>query len=459
MSEITATVLIADDDEDILSALKMALMSANYQVVTANSPRNVLSLIERRRFSCVVMDLNYTRDTTSGTEGLELLNAIRAVDQNLPVIAITGYGSIELAVELMKSGANDFIEKPWRNSQLLLRVQQQIERADTLLKSQKLAQENAMLKSRGDTNIIAKSPLMKGVLQQIKQIAVSDMNVLFTGENGTGKSMLASYLHQHSSRRAQSFHAVNMGGITETLFESEMFGHVKGAFTDAKESRIGRFELATNGTLFLDEIANISPKQQAKLLRVLEEKQFEKVGSSVTIESNVRLVSATNANLNHLVEQGDFRQDLLYRLNTIEIRIPALRDRAEDILPLASGFLDHLCQKYHIELKHFGDDAVEAMLHYHWPGNIRELSHTVERALFLSQTQLIGVDALNLPNSESNSVKKESTEATLEQIEKNVIIERLHKYLQDPQKTALSLGLSRSAYYRRLEKYELNNQT
>jgi len=385
------------------------------------------------------------------------MQSIRKRDQDLPVIAITGYGSIDLAVDLMKSGANDFIEKPWRNSQLLMRVQQQIERANALIHNQKLALENVLLKRGEPAALIADSARMNSVLQQIRQIAVSDMNVLFTGENGTGKSMLASYLHQNSRRNEQSFHAVNMGGITETLFESEMFGHVKGAFTDAKESRPGRFELAANGSLFLDEIANINLKQQAKLLRVLEERQFERVGSNVTIDSNVRIISATNANLQDLVTQGQFRQDLLYRLNTIEIHIPALRERPEDILPLATDFLSNLCKKYQMIQKSFSVDAVEAMLHYRWPGNVRELSHTVERALFLSNEQTIDIEALNLPIRSQQDSKITGDEATLEQIEKNIIIERLHKYQHDPRATAQSLGLSRSAYYRRLEKYELNN--
>ena len=454
MNSSNPSILIADDDLDVLAALKLVLKNENYQVTTANSPHQALTLLERKSFSCLLIDLNYSQDTTSGDEGIALIKEIRNIEPSLPIIALTGYGSIDIAVDIMKSGANDFIEKPWRNAKLLTCVKQQIDHHKALRSNQKLAEENALLRDGEQQAVIAKSSTMQNLLLQIERIAVSDMNVLFTGENGTGKSMLASYLHRHSARKEHSFLPVNMGGITESLFESEMFGHVKGAFTDAKQDRIGRFELAASGTLFLDEIANINLTQQAKLLHVLEEKKFERVGSHITQNADVRLVSATNADLNQMVEQGLFRQDLLYRLNTVELRVPALKERSEDILPLAEHFLSSLCQKYRMPIKQLSQEAIEFMLDYAWPGNIRELNHTMERALFLSMAPVIEVAHLNLPGTNTN--RTGSGDHTLEQIEKNIIIERLNRYQNDPIKTASSLGLSRSAYYRRLEKYELN---
>lgn len=449
------TILIADDDLDVLSALKLALKASPYQVVTANSPLEVATLVERKRFACLLIDLNYTQDTTSGTEGIDLIKTIRKLDKDVPVIAMTGFSSVNIAVEMMKNGANDFLEKPWRNTQLLAKIEQLIIHGCTLRKNQQLKQENALLKGNNNVSAIAESPLMKSVLSQIERVAISDMNVLFTGENGTGKSLLAKYLHQHSNRKQQTFLSVNMGAIPDSLFESEMFGHIKGAFTDAKEERIGRFELATNGTLFLDEIANIGLQQQSKLLHVLEERKFERVGSPITLDANVRLVSATNANLNVMVENNQFRQDLLYRLNTVVIEIPALRQRIEDILPLAKHFLSVLSNKYNVAEKQFEQCAIESLLAYHWPGNIRELSHTIERALFLSASNVITGADLNLASTANeNGINR--VDNTLEQIEKSVIIERLERFNKDPLKTAQSLGLSRSAYYRRLEKYQLN---
>lgn len=458
MNNLKHSILIADDDQDVLSALKLALKEERYLVNLASSPTEALRLLERKRFSCVLMDLNYTQDTTSGKEGIELMKAIRAIDDTVPVIVMTGFGSIDIAVDLMKLGANDFIEKPWRNTQLLQRVKQQVERVTALRRSNQLIQENELLKQQDQLQVVAKSKVMSELLTQIERIAQSDMNVLFTGENGTGKSMLANYLHQCSSRQTHSFLAVNMGAITESLFESEMFGHVKGAFTDAKEDRIGRFELAENGTLFLDEIANINLTQQAKLLRVLEERQFERVGSTVTLQADVRLVSATNADLTELVGSGAFRQDLLYRLNTVEIRIPSLKERPEDIIPLAEYFLQTLCQKYNMPTKQLSTDAISVMMHYTWPGNIRELAHTIERSLFMSDASHIEASDLGINRADSIP-HLDVQDNTLEQIEKTVIIERLRQYDSDPLKTAESLGLSRSAYYRRLEKYQLNNGT
>jgi transcriptional regulator with PAS, ATPase and Fis domain len=344
-------------------------------------------------------------------------------------------------------------------TQIQLRSQQHV--------NAKLSHENTLLKNEiqpASLPIIAQSTAMKTLLAQLQKLAQSDMSILLTGENGTGKSLLAQYVHMHSVRKQAPFIAVNMGAISESLFESEMFGHVKGAFTDAKENRIGRFELAQSGTIFLDEIANIDVAQQAKLLRVLEERQFEKVGSSKTQQLDLRLVSATNANIEQMIQNNDFRQDLLYRLNTITIHIPALRERVEDIEPLAHAFLQQFADKYRLPAGTFSQNALQALKQYSWPGNIRELAHTIERAMFLRTEELIDIEELGLLASESTCrAQNKSASFTLEKletIEKQVIQDRLAHFEHNPQETAASLGLSRSAYYRRLEKYQLlDNET
>ncbi len=457
------SILVADDDPRILTTLKLLLKSQNYQVVTVSSPAELLTVLARRSFSVALIDLNYQDDTTSGKEGLALITKIKALDEHMPIVVMTGYSSVDIAVEVMKQGAADFVQKPWKNERLLSILQSQVHIQTMAKKGQKLAQENALLKaqsSHGSENIVADSVVMQQLLAQLAKLAKSDMNILFTGENGTGKSMFAGYLHQCSQRHQQSLISVNMGAITDNLFESEMFGHIKGAFTDAKETRIGRFELAEGGTIFLDEIANIPLSQQAKLLRVLEEKQFEKVGSAKTQQVDVRLVSATNASLDELINQGKFRQDLLYRINTIEIHIPPLRERGEDILPLAQYFLGLFATKYALETPLISEEASTALKNYQWPGNIRELSHLMERAIFLSQQQVITLADLGLAPQQStgnvaaiNGIDTDSD--TLEVIERQIIIDRLTRFDNNGHETAESLGLSRSSYYRRLEKHKL----
>lgn len=462
---VAASILIADDDPRILTTLKLLLKSQNYQVVAVSSPAELLTVLARRSFSVALIDLNYQDDTTSGKEGLALVAKMRSLDEHMPIVVMTGYSSVDIAVEAMKQGAADFVQKPWKNDRLLNILQAQVHIQQIVKKGQKLAQENALLKAQSSTdcqNIVAQSAVMKQLLSQLAKLAKSDMNILFTGENGTGKSMFAGYLHQCSQRHKQSLISVNMGAITDNLFESEMFGHVKGAFTDAKETRIGRFELAEGGTIFLDEIANIPLSQQVKLLRVLEEKQFEKVGSAKTQQVDVRLVSATNALLDDLIAQGKFRQDLLYRINTIEIKIPPLRDRIADILPLAQYFLKQFAKKYALEAPQLCQDAEAALESYQWPGNIRELSHMIERAIFLSQNQLISPEDLGLARQQStgdvvgiDSCVFDCNKDTLEVIERQIIVDRLAQFHHNGHETAESLGLSRSSYYRRLEKHKL----
>ncbi|WP_057832917.1 sigma-54-dependent transcriptional regulator [Colwellia sp. TT2012] len=462
---IIPSILIADDDPRILTTLKLLLKSQNYQVVAVSSPAELLNVLARRSFSVALIDLNYQNDTTSGQEGLALITKMKALDEHMPIVVMTGYSSVDIAVNVMKEGAADFVQKPWKNDRLLNILQAQVHIQQIAKAGQKLAQENALLKSQSSTdcqNIVAQSTVMKQLLSQLAKLAKSDMNILFTGENGTGKSMFAGYLHQCSQRHQQSLISVNMGAITDNLFESEMFGHVKGAFTDAKETRIGRFELAEGGTIFLDEIANIPLSQQAKLLRVLEEKQFEKVGSAKTQRVDVRLVSATNALLDDLIAQGKFRQDLLYRINTIEIKIPPLRERIADILPLAQYFLAQFAKKYALATPQLCQEAEAALEHYQWPGNIRELSHMIERAIFLSQNQLISPEDLGLAPQQStgdvaaiDSRGFDCSKDTLEVIERQIIVDRLARFHHNGHETAESLGLSRSSYYRRLEKHKL----
>ena len=454
------SIIIADDDPQIVIALKLLLQAEGYNVTAVDNPSTLLEKLKTQEYALALIDLNYQADTTSGAEGLQLISKIKQLDELLPIIVMTGYSSVDIAVDAMKRGAADFITKPWKNDRLLAILSAQIKLRNSELKGQKLHQHNTLLRNEqltSQNNLIAHSASMQQLLSQVRKLAKSDMNILFTGENGTGKSLLADYLHQHSGRQLQPFISVNMGAISESLFESEMFGHVKGAFTDAKNQRIGRFELADNGTVFLDEIANISLTQQAKLLRVLEEKQFEKLGSSKTQQVNVRVVSATNSPLNELVENNQFRQDLLYRLNTVEIHIPSLRSRIEDIVPLAENFLMTYAKKYQLSPPSFTPEAIISLKGYQWPGNIRELNHMIERAIFLCADGEITVNDLGI-SQQSNIISNNGFDfscATLDEIEYKIINERLTLFQQKPNETAESLGLSRSAYYRRIEKYKL----
>ena len=461
-------ILLVDDDTDILSALKMLLVSEGYTVVLTQSPEAALAAIHRENVDLALMDLNYSQDTTSGDEGLALIESIRKIDESLPIVVMTGWATIEVAVSTMQNGANDFVQKPWDIDRLIAIIQNQIKLAQSEKNSQKLSQQNKLLQQQVDSElngeIIALSPAMQQTMKVINQVAKSNASVLLTGENGTGKSMFARYIHEHSQRNKSNQISVNMGSVTETLFESEMFGHVKGAFTDAKSTRIGRFELADCGTLFLDEIANTPYSQQAKLLRVLEDNEFEKVGSNKTISVDVRLISATNANLTQAVENNEFRKDLLYRINTIAIEIPRLKDRAEDIIPLAESFLAKNAIKQHLKnTLSISASAKKALSAYDWPGNIRELNHVMERAQILCQNDIISADDLGLPTQKEKlaltevgteiGTKTDSTVlATLEDIELDIIDQRLTYFNGNAVKAAKSLGLSRSAFYRRLEK-------
>ena len=436
----------------MLEALRILLKSEGHQTEGVTSLAGVFHALEKKEYALLLMDLNYTRDTTSGQEGLSAISTIQEIDNTLPIVVMTAWATIQLAVDAMKRGARDFITKPWENQRLLTIVRTQIELAAALRRGQKLEAENEML--RGTIpDLIAQSPAMRPVIEMISRIAPSDANVLITGENGTGKSLVARAIHALSPRAARTMITVNMGGLSETLFESELFGHVKGAFTDAKADRAGRFELADESTLFMDEIANIPLAQQAKLLRVIETGDFERVGSSKTLHANVRIISATNANLENEIAAGRFRQDLLFRLNTIQIELPPLRDRREDIMALANSFLRQHAERYRKPISCFDESARERLLQHGFPGNVRELDHVIERAVLMTQDRQIRVTDLGLIASGSQSRNLE--EMSLEEVEASLIKKALARNDGNARKAAEALGLSRSAFYRRLQQYGL----
>lgn len=455
-------ILVADDQADVLVALRLLMKAEGFSIETASSPSSVLKAIESQEFDVVLMDLNYARDTTSGSEGLDLLTRIRSADPTLPVVVMTAWGSVDLAVEAMRRGARDFIQKPWENARLLAILRTQVELAEALRKGNRLEAENLALRdSVGESQtelpqIVAESPAMKAVLNIVQRIGPADANVLITGENGTGKEIITRLLHSISSRADKPLISVNAGALAEGVFESELFGHVRGAFTDAKSDRVGRFELADGGTLFLDEIANVPLNLQAKLLRVLETGEFERVGSSKTQKVNVRLLSATNADLQAEVAQGRFRQDLLFRLNTVEIRLPPLRDRGDDIPKLAEHFLRLHRERYRRPIMGFTPEAFKAMREHLWPGNVRELDHVVERAVLMSAGPLVTPFDLALESSPEARLTARLEEMSLEDAERLLIKKALARFEGNANRAAEALGLSRSALYRRLQKYGLS---
>ena len=446
-------LLIADDQPDVLQALRLLLKGEGFVLQTASSPDEILEMVSTRDFDAVLMDLNYARDTTSGREGLDVLSKLRALDHTLPIIVMTAWGSVEGAVEAMRLGARDYIEKPWDNARLLSMLRTQIELAKTTREKQSLEGENKRLRKQNLPEFVSGSRAMQPVVRVMERVGPSDANVLVTGEHGTGKEVVARWLHAASRRSEKPLIAVNAGGFSETLFESELFGHVKGAFTDAKTDRIGCFELADGGTLFLDEIANITPKQQAKLLRVLESGEVQRVGSSKARHVDVRVISATNADLDKEIAAGQFREDLLYRLNTVEVRLPPLRERREDIPVLAARFLQRRAEHYGKVITGFEKGAMQALLNHPWPGNVRELEHVVERAVLMARGATVQETDMNLrtPSESLDRLDK----MTLDDAERLLIQKALDRYEGNVSRAADALGLSRSALYRRLQKYGL----
>jgi DNA-binding NtrC family response regulator len=453
MIQATPRILIADDQPDVLEALRLLLKGDGYVTVTAHVPEGIMALLEREDFDAVLMDLNYTRDTTSGREGMDLLTRIRALDPNLPVVVMTAWGSVDKAVEAMQRGARGFIEKPWDNARLLATLKTQLELGRALRQGQRLETENRILRREGVPDLVAQSAAMHPVVELMERVGPSDANVLITGEHGTGKEVVAGWLHAASARSSRALVTVNVGGLSDGVFESELFGHVKGAFTDAKSDRVGRFELADGGTLFLDEIANVPLNQQAKLLRVLQTGELERVGSSRTRRVDARILAATNADLRAEVSAGRFREDLLFRINTIEIRLPPLRDRREDIGPLAGLFLTRYAQRYRKTLSGFAPPAMRALTEYPWPGNIRELDHAVERAVLLARGDQITAADLALQPVEGVAARLD--EMSLEDVERVLIQKALARHGGNVTLAANALGLSRSALYRRLQRHGL----
>ena len=444
-------MLVADDQPHILEAVELLLAPQGISVHCVRSPELVMEALSERDYDVLLMDLNYTRDTTSGKEGLDLLARIQEFDKRLPVIVMTAWGNIDLAVESIKRGARDFVQKPWENERLLSLIRVHAELHQALRRARQLELENRLLRAEGMPDFVASAPSMQPVLELIAQVGPSDANVLVTGEHGTGKEIVAKLLHAASARARMPLVAVNAGGLPEGTFESEIFGHVKGAFTDARTDRIGRFELANNGTLFLDEIANVPLRQQAKLLRVLETGELERVGSSHTRRVDVRVLAATNANLHEEAHAGHFREDLLFRLNTVEIHLPALRERREDIPLLAAHFLGRSKARYRKQISDFSPAAMHAMMQYGWPGNVRELEHTVERAVLLARGEYI--EPTNLVIASARPQAANADTMSIDEMEAQLIRKVLRRCDGNISQAAESLGLSRAALYRRIEKY------
>jgi DNA-binding NtrC family response regulator len=453
-SERPYRLLVADDQPQILEALRLLLKPEGYHLEMVRTPALVLEALAHDTFDGVLIDLNYTRDTTSGKEGMELVGRIKEADPQLPVVVMTAWGNIDLAVEAMRRGASDFIQKPWENPRLLSILRTQMELHRSQRRTQWLEAENRILRAPGAPDFIASAPSMRLVLETMSRVGPSDANVLITGEHGTGKEVVAQMLHRLSGRAQRTLVAVNTGALPDGTFESELFGHVKGAFTDARTDRIGRFELASGGTLFLDEIANIPIRQQAKILRVLETGELERVGSSRTQQVDVRILSATNANLRQDCAEGRFREDLLFRLNTVEICLPPLRERREDIPALAGHFLARHATRYRRQIQGLEPAALQVMLQYAWPGNVRELDHTIERAVLMARGERIDAADLAL-HAQRSAAAPTMDDLSLEAVEAILIRKALSRVGGNVSQAADALGLSRGALYRRIEKYGL----
>src|SRR3954471_15130269 len=446
-------ILIADDQQDIIDALRLLLIDEGYEVTPARSPAEALERLEATDFDLAILDLNYTRDTTSGQEGFDLIERIRTLDPTLPVLVMTAWSSVASAVEAMRRGARDYIEKPWDDEKVLATIGTQIELRRAVRRSQRLQEANTRLQRGATPAFIGETAAMREIRQTIERIAPSDASVLITGEHGTGKEVVAAWVHARSDRRGKPLVTMNAGGLAEGIAESELLRHVKGAFTDARVDRIGCFEMPDEGTLFLDEIANMPVRLQAKLLRVLQTGEVQRVGSSRLRFVNVRVLSATNADLGAEITAGRFREDVLYRLNTVVIHLPPLRDRREDIAPLAAHFLGHYSARYRKRVEVFTPAAIDALAAHRWPGNVRELGHSVERAVLMADPAARAIDVrdLNLPRTGTGASGGEAR--SLEDAERVFIEKVLASHGGDVRLAAQQLGMSRSALYRRLQQY------
>ena len=444
----TAKILIVDDDVDVLSAAKLLLKRHFSQIDIEKNPEKIPFLITNGAYDVVLLDMNFTRDLSSGREGFQWLDRILDIDSQAVVVLFTAYGDIEMAVRAIKVGAVDFVLKPWDNDKLLAVIQNAFE-----LKLNKKNSKNEVKKPKAVNNLLVESQnqTTKQVIETASRVAMTDANILILGENGTGKTQLAQLIHQHSNRSEKPFVTVDLGALSESLFESELFGHVKGAFTDAKEERAGRFEEAQGGTIFLDEIGNLSLGMQAKLLTVIQNKTVTRVGSNKIRPTDVRIVCATNKSISEMVDSKAFRQDLLYRINTIELTIPPLRERPEDIVPLAEHFLKLFSKQYKRVLSGISAALSKQLQRYSWPGNVRELQHAIERAVILTQHQSLQPEDFFL-NEKSNDTKFADA-FQIEEMEKVMVIKSLKKFNGNITEAARELGLSRAALYRRMEKY------
>lgn len=458
MNEKYGKVLVVDDDEDVLLAARLFLKQHVELVHTEKDPSKLSNLIKNLSYDVILLDMNFTRDMTSGQEGFFWLGKILEIDPAAVVILITAYGDVDLAVRAIKEGATDFILKPWQNEKLLATL-------SSALNLRRTRREVAGLKSRQKQLIahmneplrdfIGKSPVMEKVFETIRKVSKTDANVLILGENGTGKELVARALHLNSARADEVFIGVDMGAISETLFESELFGHAKGSFTDAKNDRMGRLETASGGTLFLDEIGNLPPALQSKILRVFETRQVIRLGTNNPRPIDIRLICATNKPIHEMTSRGEFRQDLLYRINTVEIQLPPLRDRGDDILLLTDFFLQQHCHKYNKPFKALNAAVRKKLTDYHWPGNVRELQHAIERAVILSDSNVLQPEDFFFSGREQESEDMAFDNYNLDEVEKTVIARVLQKHQGNISKAAQELGLTRTSLYRRMEKFGL----
>lgn len=450
MNVKNATVLIIDDDTDVLTAVKMLLKTEVKEVVTEKNPENIRHLLSKKSFDLILLDMNFNSSINTGNEGIFWLKKIREFGSNAPVIMITAYGDIDLAVRSLKESASDFMVKPWHNEKLIDCIKKNLKEKSK--SDDQLVSDSSVI----GKELIGNSDVMKDIFFKIEKIAPTDANILVLGENGTGKDLIAKAIHENSLRAKKPFIKVDVGALTESLFESELFGHKKGAFTGAAEDREGRFEAANGGTLFLDEIGNITLQQQSKLLSVLQNRQVIRLGSNVPMSIDIRLICATNVPLNELANENRFRKDLIYRINTVEITVPPLRKRGADIILLANHFVNIYSKKYLKPQLEFDTKAIEKLKQYPFPGNVRELQYTMERAVIMSEGETLSASDLIFSPIESVAIKEEEPkDLNLSLVEKNTILRVIEKHGGNISKAAKELGLTRTALYRRLSKYDI----
>jgi DNA-binding NtrC family response regulator len=458
MNSKSGKILIVDDNEDILFALRLLLKASMERVETINNPEKIPLLMSQEDWDVILLDMNFTKDAISGQEGYQWLKKILSIDLHAVVVFITAYGDAEKAVKAIKEGATDFVLKPWQNEKILATINSAIKLRRSKIEAEGLRQKQRQISAVLDqpfTDFIGNSDEMKQVFNTIKKVAGTDANILILGENGTGKELVARALYRNSLRRDEVFISVDLGSIAETLFESELFGHEKGAFTDARQMKQGRFEIASGGTLFLDEIGNLTPQMQTKLLTIIERREVTRVGANKPMPIDVRLVCATNNDIHKDVEEGRFRQDLLYRINTVEIHLPPLRDRSGDLLLLADHFLKIYSKKYKKNVKGLLSSSLKKLQLYHWPGNVRELQHAIERAVIMSDGDMLSPEDFILSTSSKRSEELELNNYNLDDIEKSIIQKVLKQHQGNISQAAQDLGLTRTSLYRRMEKHGL----